>query len=265
MAVSGNLITYPGPSGDVRAYLATPEGDGPWPGLIVIQEVFGLESHIEDVVRRFAAEGYLSVAPDLYCHDERFRDIVHEALPPALGLRRAPDPEAALQAMPEGQRENVRAAWQWLTNRDASTYIPDLQAALAFLKGRSDCTGTVGAIGFCMGGGLSGGLAAAGADLGAAVIYYGPIPSADAVPSIKCPVQGHYGGEDPGITGTVPQLQAAMAANGKDFTAYVYEGAPHAFNNDTRPSYHAEASKLAWQRTTEFLAKHLKGAAVASH
>lgn len=264
MAASGDLLRYPSPSGEVRAYLATPEGNGPWPGLIVIQEVFGLEPHIEDVARRFAAEGYLSIAPDFYCHDPAFKDVAKEALPQALGLRRAPDPEAALAAMPEGQREKVRQAWQWLTNRDASTYIPDLQAALALLRGRSDCTGAVGAIGFCMGGGLSGQLAAAGADLNAAVIYYGPIPPVDKVANIKCPVQGHYGGEDPGITNTVPELQAAMAANGKDFTAYVYEGAPHAFNNNDRPSYHPEAAKLSWSRTTEFLAKHLKGAAVSA-
>jgi carboxymethylenebutenolidase len=264
MAVSGSHLTYPGPKGDVPAYLTTPEGSGPWPGLIVIQEVFGLDSHIEDVARRFAAEGYLSVAPDLYCHDTVFQTVPKQGIVPALMLRRAPDPQAAIKQMPAGEQEAVREAWKWLNTRDGSTYVPDLQAALAFLKGRSDCTGAVGSIGFCMGGGLSGQLAAAGADLNAAVIYYGPIPPVDKVGNIKCPVQGHYGGEDPGITNTVPELQAAMAANSKDFTAYVYEGAMHAFNNNERPSYHAEAAKLAWSRTTEFLAKHLKGAAVGA-
>jgi carboxymethylenebutenolidase len=264
MAASGERMTYSGPNGDVTAYLAVPEGNGPWPGLIVIQEVFGLEPHIEDMARRFAGEGYLALAPDLYCHDPLFADVPFEGVVPALGLRRAPDPEAALNAMPEGEREAVRKAWQWLTNRNDKTYIPDLQAAHAYLKGRSDCTGAVGAIGYCMGGGLSGALAAAGADLQAAVIFYGPIPPVDKVGNIKCPVQGHYGGEDPNITNNVPTLQAAMAANGKDFTAFVYDGAPHAFNNDTRPSYHEQAAKLSWERTKEFLAKHLKGASVGA-
>jgi carboxymethylenebutenolidase len=262
--VSGEHLTYSGPNGPVEAYLAKPAGDGPWPGLLVIQEVFGLEPHIEDVARRFAADGYLALAPDLYCHDAAFKSVPKEGVVPALGLRREPDPEAALQAMPPGQQEAVRKAWNWLNYRDASTYVPDLQAALAFLKTHPDCTGAVGSVGFCMGGGLSGQLAASGADLNAAVIYYGPIPPADKVSNIKCAVQGHYGGADPGITGTVPQLQAAMAANGKDFTAFVYEGAPHAFNNDTRPSYHAEAAQLAWARTREFLETHLKGARVGA-
>ncbi|MFI5267493.1 MAG: dienelactone hydrolase family protein [Chloroflexota bacterium] len=262
--MTGERITYPGPSGPVQAYLAKPAGSGPWPGLIVIQEVFGLVPHVEDLAGRFAGEGYLALAPDMYCHDERFKSVKNEGIEGAMAIRRAPDLEAAIKALPADRQGDVRAALEWLEKRDASTYVPDLQAGLAFLRGRSDCTGVVGSIGFCMGGGLSGQLAASGADLNAAVIYYGPIPPVDKVPNIKCPVQGHYGGDDPGITGTVPQLQAAMAANGKDFTAYVYEGAPHAFNNDTRPSFHADAAKLAWGRTKEFLEKNLKGSTVGS-
>jgi len=264
MAVSGENITYNGKSGPVKAYFAKPEGNGPWPGLIVIQEIFGLVPHIEDMARRFAAEGYLAVAPDMYCRDQMFPKVNMQGVMQAMGLRREPDPQKAIDAMPEEQRNIVGPAWEWLTKRDASTYLPDLLSAVDWLKARPDCTGAVGSIGYCMGGGLSGQLAAAGADINAAVIYYGGIPPVDTVPKVKCAVQGHYGGEDPGITNTVPQLQAAMAANGKDFTAYVYEGAPHAFNNDTRPSYHPEAAKLAQQRTNEFLAKHLKGAAVGA-
>jgi carboxymethylenebutenolidase len=232
--------------------------------MIVIQEVFGLVPHIEEVARRFAAEGYIALAPDMYCHDAGYKAITLEGISDAMPIRRAADTDAAIKALPAERQAPVRQALDWLNKRDASTYVPDLQAGLAFLKARSDCTGAVGSIGFCMGGGLSGQLAASGADLNAAVIYYGPIPEVDKVPNVKCPVQGHYGGDDPGITGTVPQLQAAMAANGKDFTAYVYEGAPHAFNNDTRPSYHPEAANLAWSRTREFLEKHVKGAGVAA-
>lgn len=256
-------LTYPSGSGGVQAYLARPPGGQPWPAIIVIQEVFGLDSHIEDLARRFAAQGYLALAPDLYCHDParaqlRVRDIA-ESMP----VRRAPDVEEAIRRLPADRQDGVRRALAWLKTRDSSTYVPDLQAAVDFLKGRPDVrVEAVGCIGYCMGGGLSGQLAATGADLAAAVIYYGSPPALDQVPNVRCPVQGHYGGEDQGITSRVPEFEAAMRQHGKDFTHYVYEGAPHAFSNDTRPSYRAEASKVAWERTLDFLERHLKRALV---
>src|SRR5579883_1838227 len=98
--VSGERMTYQGPAGPVQAYFAKPEGSGPWPGVIVIQEVFGLEPHIEDMARRFAAEGYLALAPDMYCHDALWPTVPEAGVVPALMLRREKDPEAALNAMP---------------------------------------------------------------------------------------------------------------------------------------------------------------------
>ncbi len=261
--VTGEHITYQGPSGPVRAYLAKPEGSGPWPGLVVIHEILGLTPHMEELSRRFASEGYLTVVPDLFCHDDLFSKVKEEFIIPSFRLMGAPDREAAIQALPAHEQQGARDALEWFTKRDQSSYLPDIQASVDLLKDRSDCTGIVGSIGYCMGGALSGRLAAEGADIGAAVIFYGSIPPVDQVGKVRCAVQGHYGGDDHGITDKVPELQAAMAANGKDFTAYVYEGAPHAFFNDTRPSYVPAAAELAWSRTKEFLAKHLKGAAVA--
>src|SRR5690606_21631275 len=128
---------------------------------------------------------------------------------------------------------------------DKSTYVPDLQAAVDYLKTRSDVRPeAIGSIGWCMGGGLSGALAASGADLAAAVIYYGPIPDLDKVGNIKCPVQGHYGGDDAPITSRVPEFEAAMKAAGKYLETYIYEGAPHAFTNDHRVTYREEPTRI---------------------
>lgn len=265
MTVSGEHITYPGPNGPVRAYLARSEGSGPWPGVIVVSEVVGLDEHMEDMGRRFAGEGYLAVVPDLYSQDDLFKTVTPQGIVSAIVLRGVPDPEAAIKAMPADRQEPASKAWHWLTHRDQSTYVPDLQAALDFLKGRSDCSGTVGAVGYCMGGGLVGTLAASGADLDAAMIFYGANPPAEKVPNIKCPMEGHYGGADPFLPPNLgPELQAAMDANGKRFAYYYYDGAGHAFNNDTEQWFHAEAAKLSWERTKDFLARHLKGVPAAA-
>jgi|SRR5579871_1210129 len=251
-------ITYPSASGGVPAYLAHPDGSGPYPGVIVIQEVFGLVPHIEDIARRFAQEGYVAIAPDLYCHDELFKSLSAQDIGMSFAVR-GPDIEAGLAQLPEDRRDNVRRAIEWRTKKDSSTYIPDLQSALAYLQSRPDVRNdAIASIGYCMGGGLSAQLACTGADLAACVINYGPIPPLDQVKNIKCPVQGHYGSEDPGITLKVPELEQAMKDAGKEFTAYVYEGAQHGFFADYRPSYNAEAAKLTWERTLDFFNRNLK-------
>ncbi len=265
MPVAGEHITYPGPYGAVRAYLARPDGTGPWPGVIVGQEVVGLDEHLEEIARRFAAEGYLAIAPHLYSNDKLFDTVTKDGILSAIVLRGAPDPEAAIKAMPPERQEPASKAWYWLTHRDQSTYVPDLQAALDFLKSHPDCDGSVGAVGYCMGGGLVANLAATGADLDAGIIFYGANPPADQVANIKCPMQGHYGGADPFLPANLgPELQEQMAAHGKDFTYFYYEGAGHAFNNPTEQWYHEGAARLSWERTKEFLARHLKGAAAAA-
>ena len=232
--------------------------------MIVIQEVFGLDDHIEDLARRFAHEGYLALAPDLYCRDAVRATLSVEDIEGALAAGRG-DVEANIRQLPADRQERVRRAINWRNDRDTSTYVPDLQAAVAYLKDRSDVrSDAIGCIGYCMGGGLSGQLATSGADIAAAVINYGGPPPANEIPRVRCAVQGHYGGLDTGITSRVPDFEAAMKSAGKDFTAYVYDGAQHAFFNNTRPSYHAEASRLTWERTLDFLQRHLKRAGVGA-
>jgi len=261
-AIHTERMTYPATEGDLKAYLARPTEGAPWPAIIVIQEVFGLVDHIEDVARRFAAEGYLALAPDLYTHDTVRPTLEDEDIVVAFPYRGQAD---KLAELPPGKRESIGRALEWLTKRNLSTYVPDLIAGVNYLRTRSDVRpAAIGAVGFCMGGGLVGQLVASGADIAAGVIFYGPPPPLDKVGNVRCPVQGHYGGEDPGITNNVPAFEEAMRAAGKDFAAFVYEGAPHAFNNDQRPSFHGEAAKVAWGRTLEFFQEHLKGAPVGA-
>lgn len=254
-------VRYPSGTRDVRGYLARPMGDDPRPALIVIHEWTGLIPYVEDVARRLAREGYLALAPDLYSGDPVRDALLHDDLEDATALGRAEDVEEALEAFPPERRAGIRRAHEWRQGRPGTTYVPDLQATLDYLQRRPDVTPTaVGTIGFCMGGRLAGTLATTGADLAAAVVFYGPIPPLDGVPRVRCPVQGHYGSEDPSVTSRVPELDAAMKAAAKDFSYFIYEGAPHAFHNDTRPSYTPAAAQVSWGRALEFLGRHVKGA-----
>lgn len=256
-------LTFPGPSGDVTAYLARPVTGAPWPALIVIHEVFGLVEHIHDLARRFAREGYLALAPDLYTHDAMRQTLTLQDIETSLRMVREADPDAVIAALPADQQQGVQRAMEWRKTRDTSAQVPNLLAALEFLKGRPDVQpDSVGAIGYCMGGGLVGRLATAGADIAAGVINYGQVPPLEEVPKVRCPLMGHYGGEDHTINAKVPDFEAAMNAHGKDFAVHVYEGAPHAFFNDTRPSYTPDAAALAWKRTLDFFERHLKRAPV---
>jgi len=254
-------LTYPSASGDVHGYLARPEGTDRCPALIVIHEWTGLVPYVEDVCRRLAREGYVALGPDLYSGDPVRAELEVDDLEAATALGRAPTVEEGLKAVPPERREAVLRAHEWRQARKGDRYLPFLRATLAYLQGRSDVIpSAIGSIGFCMGGRLSATLAATGADLAAAAVFYGPNPPLKDVPNVRCPVQGHYGSEDPSVTSKVPDLDAAMKAAGKDFSFYVYEGAPHGFHNDTRPDYHREASLVSWARALEFLERHVKGA-----
>jgi carboxymethylenebutenolidase len=259
VALTSAYVRYPSPRGGVRAYLTRAADDMPRPALIVIHEWTGLIPYIEDVGRRLAREGYLALVPDLYTDDPVRADFTVDDLEAATDLGHAADLEAALQELPPDHRDRVRRAHEWRRGRPGASYVPDLQASLAYLQARPDVISTaIGAIGFCMGGRLAGTLATTGADLAAAVIFYGPIPPLDGVPNVRCPVEGHYGEEDPSVTRRVPELEAAMRAAGKEFTAFVYPGAPHAFHNDTRPSYTPAAAEQSWARALAFLDQHVK-------
>ena len=224
-----DYVTYPGETGEVRAYLAAPAEKIAVPGVIVIHENRGLQPHIEDVARRVALEGFLALAVD--------------ALSP-LGGTPAGDVDAARTKMRE---------------LDGEATVKNYVAAVEYLKTHPQSTGKVGCMGFCWGGGMTNQVAVNSANLDAAVPFYGRQAELEDVPKIKAAMLFHYGELDERINAGIPAYEAALTANGVEFQSFIYEGAQHAFFNDTNPDrYHAEAAALAWERTIAFFNEKLK-------
>jgi carboxymethylenebutenolidase len=221
-------ILYPAKTGNMIAYWAKPKGQEKLPCVIVIHENRGLNDHIRDVTRRMALEGFLAIAPD--------------ALSPAGGT-----PEDASQ---------IRSRFGELNNEDT---IANFAAAVQYLKTHPLSNGKVGCTGFCWGGGMTNQVAVNSPDLNAAVPYYGNQPAPQDVLKIKASMLLHYAGEDTRINQGIPAFEEALKAAGVEYTKYIYEGAGHAFNNDTNPGrYHKEAAELAWKRTIAFFKEKLK-------
>jgi carboxymethylenebutenolidase len=224
------MVTYPGANGQTMSgYLARRKDvTGKFPAVIVIHENRGLNPHIKDVTRRMALEGFLALAPDM--------------LAPAGGT---PEDE-------EKAREMIGAL-------DRPATIANAVATVAFLKNNELSNGKVGAIGFCWGGGMVNQIAVnAGADLAAAVPYYGQVPEAGDVSKIKAKLLLQYAGLDERINAGIPGYEEALKAAGVDYQIHIYENANHAFNNDTSEArYNKEAADLAWSRTVEFLRANL--------
>ena len=221
-------IEYPGETGPVRAYLARPKGETKRPAVIVIHENRGLQPHIKDVTRRVAAEGFLALAPD--------------ALSP-LG----------------GTPEDEDQARSLIGELDPAATVKDMVAAVEYLKTEPLSTGAVGCTGFCWGGGMTNQVAVHAPDLSAAVPYYGRQPDAQDVPKIKASMLMHYAGLDERINAGIPAFEKALEEASVEYEIYIYEGAQHAFNNDTNAArYHPEASRLAWQRTIDFFKEKLE-------
>jgi carboxymethylenebutenolidase len=223
-------LDYPSPqgSGKMRGYLARPAAGGKVSGVLVIHENRGLNPYIEDVTRRLAVEGYVAFAPD--------------ALTPVGGY--------------PGDEDQARALF---AKQDAKKRAEDLFAAAGVLKAHPNCTGRIGAVGFCFGGGVVGQLAVRIPDLAAAVPFYGVQPSAADTPKIKAPLLIHYAEHDDRINAGWKPWEAALKANNIRYEMHVYMGTQHGFHNDTTPRYDEAAAKLAWTRTLDFFRKHLKG------
>jgi carboxymethylenebutenolidase len=222
-----STVTYPGAKGTMSGYLAVPKAAGVYPAVIVVHENRGLVPHIKDVTRRMALEGFVALAPD-YLSD--------------LG----------------GTPANEEEARPLFQNLSANDVAANGVATIAYLKTLPNSNGKVGAIGFCWGGGTVNNLAVASPDLLAAVPYYGGQPPAEQVATIKGRVMAHYGGLDERINAGIPAFEAALKAGGVDHQIFVYEGANHAFNNDTSPArYDKAVADLAWSRTVAFLKETL--------
>jgi len=223
-------VEYPSPqgAGAMRGLLARPaNATGPLPGIVVIHENRGLNPHIEDVARRAALENFIALAPD--------------ALFPLGGYPGTDDEGRTMQ------RE-----------RDRDEMFEDFVAAVEWLQDNPECTGSVGAVGFCYGGGVVNGLAVRVPDLGAGAPFYGGQPATEDVPAINAPLQLHYGSLDERVNAGWPAYQEALDANGKTYEVYFYEGANHGFHNDTTPRYDEQAAQLAWERTIAWFNRHLR-------
>ena len=226
--LSVDYIKYPGATVEVRAHLARPKGDGKLPGVVVIHENRGLVPHIEDVNRRVALEGFLAIAPD--------------ALTP-LG----------------GTPEDLDKARDLIGKLDSKSTIENYVAAVRYLKTHPLSTGKVGVVGFCWGGAMANQVAVNSPDVIAVVPYYGRQPASEDVSKINASLLLHYAGLDEGINKGIPAYEAALKKASIDYKMYMYEGAQHAFNNDTNAErYNKEAAQLAWQRTISFLKEKLK-------
>jgi len=221
-------VSFPGVPNNMEAYIARPKEMKKYPAVIVIHENRGLNAHIEDVARRAAKEGFLAIAPNALS---------------ALGVTPANEDEAR-QKFQELKAENN---------------LQNFINAFEYLKTRNDHNGTTGCVGFCWGGAMANSLAVKLPTLKAAVAFYGRQPAAEEVPNIKAAVQLHYGALDERVNAGIPAYEAALKANNVRYELYMYEGANHAFHNDTAPTrYNEAAAKLAWQRTIHFFKKYVK-------
>ena len=224
------FINYESPQGGgtIKGLLSQPaDADGKLPGVVVVHENRGLNPYIEDVGRRAALAGFISLAPD--------------ALTPLGGYPGNDDAGRELQS-----------------KRDREEMLEDFIAAYQHLAAHPQCTGKVGVVGFCFGGWVSNMMAVRLPDLGAAVPFYGSQPAAELVPPIKAPLLLHYGELDARVNEGWPAYEAALNANNKEYAAFVYPGANHGFHNDTTPRYDEAAAALAWQRTIDFFDEHLR-------
>jgi carboxymethylenebutenolidase len=229
--IKAEFVTVPSPqgNGNIKAYLVRPaHAAEKTPGVLVIHENRGLNPYIQDVARRLAVAGFMALAPD--------------------GL-------SSVGGYPGDDEKGA----QLFAQLDRAKMLEDFFAAAAWLKVRPDCSGKIGAVGFCYGGTVVNQLAVRmGAALAAAVPFYGGQPDAADAAKIEAPLLAQYGELDTRITQGWPAFDATLAAAQVPHEGYVYVGANHGFHNDTTPRYDEAAAKLAWQRTLEFFDKYLK-------
>lgn len=226
--VKGEDISYPGSGDEMKGYLVRPaDQTGKLGTVIVVHENRGLNPHIRDVARRVALEGFVALAPDFMT---------------PLG----------------GTPDDENRARDLFSQLDPAQVAANAVATVAYLKGYKDGNGKVGAVGFCWGGGTVNMLAVNAPDLAAAVAYYGMQPKAEDVPKIKAALMLHYAGLDTRTNAGIDVFKKALDAAHVEYSVYVYEGANHAFNNDTSAArYDKKAADLAWGRTIAFLKEKL--------
>ena len=229
--VKTEYLNVPSPQGNgtIRGHLVRPaKSTGKLPGVLVVHENRGLSPYIEDVAWRLGTDNFMAFAPD--------------------GL-------TSVGGYP-GDDEKGGKAFQQV---DRQKMLEDFLACAQWLKSRPDCSGKIGVVGFCFGGGVANSLAVKmGAELAAAVPFYGAAPPAEEVSKIKAEILVHHASQDARLAGGWPAYEAALKANHVNYSGYVYEGAQHGFHNDTTPRYDEAAAKLAWERTLAVFNKALR-------
>jgi carboxymethylenebutenolidase len=227
--LQSDYVSYDSPKGGktIKALLSKPaDAKGKLGGIVVVHENRGLNPHIEDVARRAALAGFISVAPD--------------ALSPLGGYPGNDDAGRELQS-----------------KRDRNEMQEDFIAAYDYLKNHKDCNGKIGVVGFCFGGGIANMMAVRIPDLAASVPFYGGQPATEDVPKIKAPLLLHYAGLDTRVNEGWPAYEKALKENRKEYTAFIYPDVNHGFHNDTTPRYDKAAAELAWKRTVDFFKEKL--------
>ncbi|HEV9038491.1 MAG TPA: dienelactone hydrolase family protein [Puia sp.] len=227
--IVSDYIHYDSPQGggSIKALLSKPSGaTKKLGGVVVVHENRGLNPYIEDVGRRLAVAGFISIAPD--------------ALTPLGGYPGNDDQGREMQA-----------------KRDKNEMLQNFIDAFEYLRKQPDCNGKVGVVGFCFGGGIVNLMAEKLPDLAAGVPFYGAQPPLDQVSQIHAPLLIQYAGLDTRVNDGWPAYEAALKENKKEYQVYIYPNVNHGFHNDTTPRYDKAAAELAWQRTIDFFNKYL--------
>lgn len=227
--LKSEYITYNSPKGGgtIKALLSKPaDANKKLGGIVVVHENRGLNPYIEDVARRAALAGFITIAPD--------------ALTPLGGYPGDDDKGREMQS-----------------KRDKNEMLEDFIAAYDYLRSNPDCNGKIGVVGFCFGGGIANMMAVRLPDLAAAVPFYGAQPSKELVPQIKAPLLIHYAGLDTRVNEGWPAYESALKENKKEYTVFIYPNVNHGFHNDTTPRYDKAAAELAWKRTIDFFTEKL--------
>lgn len=228
--LKSEYIKYDSPKGggSIKGLLSEPKDNvKKLGGIIIVHENRGLNPYIEDVARRAALAGFITLAPD--------------ALTPLGGYPGDDDKGREMQS-----------------KRDPKEMLEDFIAAFYYLKNHKDCNGKVGVVGFCFGGGIANSMAVRVPELAAAVPFYGSQPAAEDVPKINAPLMLHYASLDTRITGGWPAYETTLKANNKKYQAFIYDNVNHGFHNNTTPRYDKAAADLAWSRTIDFFKQYLK-------
>ena len=228
--LKSEFITYQSPKGGgtMKGLLSMPDGTtGKLPGIVVVHENRGLNPYIEDVGRRAALDGFITLAPD--------------ALSPLGGYPGNDDDGRTLQRQ-----------------RDKNEMLEDFIAAFEYLKNHENCDGHIGVVGFCFGGWISNMMAVKLPDLKAAVPFYGGQPSAEEAAQIKAPLLLQFAELDTRVNAGWPDYETALKANDVEYEAHFYDGVNHGFHNNSTPRYDEKAANLAWERTMSFFKEKLK-------